>query len=182
MDHSTEGVTLLNAFVFDVLREYGHLKRVAAPAFSMARGLSEQPDTWCSIDIYNNVCQWIEVNIGAASIRKAGMAIGARAYDNIVTHRRLSNPTPLAMMEALQWAASVMIRDPKGRGWEILGSDNFSIVMRRTQTFNCMMQDGLLQSMIERTGVEGVEVDHERCTRKGDAFCDYRITWVPAPG
>jgi hypothetical protein len=179
MDTSTEGVTLLAGFVQDILAEYQHMRRVCGPAFEMAKGYDKgKPDEWCSIDIYNDICTWIETNIGAMSIRQAGVAIGKRIYTNIVTSGKMTDPTPLAIMEALVWAASTMIRDPKGRGWEIIGHNDHSVTMRRTQTFNCPMQDGLLVSLVEGTGAEGVDAEHYKCTKRGDDFCEYRLTWL----
>ncbi|NUP12054.1 MAG: hypothetical protein HOW73_38910 [Polyangiaceae bacterium] len=179
MDNSTEGVTLLTGFVQDILAEYQHMKRVCGPAFDLAKGVDKmRPDEWCSIDIYNGICTWIEDNVGAMSIRQAGVAIGKRIAENIIVNGKMTEPTPIKMMEALKWAASVMIRDPKGRGWEIPSSNDHSLVMRRTQTFNCMMQDGLLVSLVERTGVEGADVEHYKCTKRGDEFCEYRVTWL----
>lgn len=179
MDNTTTGVTLLTGFVFDILSEYQPMKRVCGPAFDMARGLDpSKPGEWCSIEIYNAICLWIEDNIGAMSIRQAGVAIGQRVYANILAQGKLVDPTPLAIMQALQWAASNMIRDPQGRGWEILGSDEGSVTMRRTQTFNCQMQEGLLVSLVERTGVEGADVQHYKCTKRHDDFCEYRLTWL----
>ncbi len=179
MDSSTQGVTLLTGFVHDILAEYQHMRRVCGPAFDLAKGVDKMPsDAWCSIDIYNDICTWIEDNIGAMSIRQAGVAIGKRIAENIVVNGKMTEPTPIKMMEALKWAASVMIRDPKGRGWEIVSSNDHSVTMRRTQTFNCMMQDGLLVSLVERTGVEGSDVEHYNCTKRNDEFCEYRVTWL----
>ncbi|AKU96883.1 hypothetical protein AKJ09_03547 [Labilithrix luteola] len=179
MDNSSDGVTLMTGFVFDVLQEYQHMKRVCGPAFEMARGLDPaRIDDWCEMKLYNDVCTWIEENVGASSIRQAGIGIGSRIYDNIIKSGKIENPNPLAIMEALKWAASVMIRDPKGRGWEIASHDDGDILMRRTQTFNCKMQEGLLLSLVERTGVEGADVDHAKCTSRGDEFCEYRLTWL----
>jgi hypothetical protein len=179
VDHSTEGVTLLTGFVHDVLGEYQHMKKVCGPAFALAKDLDAgKHDDWCSITIYNDVCQWIEANVGAASIRQAGIAIGHRVSENIVKNGKMTSPTPLAMLEALKWAASVMIRDPKGRGWEILSAEDGDIHLRRTQTFNCTMQEGLLLSLVERTGVEGADVRHDKCTQRGDEYCEYRLTWL----
>jgi hypothetical protein len=179
MDHSTTNVTLLAGFVFDVLREYQHMRRVCGPAFEMAKHLDPgKPEELCSIDLYNDVCTWIEQNIGEASIRKAGIAIGERAYNNIIAQDKMKDPTPLGILEALKWAASTMIQDPKGRGWTIVSHDAHSVMMRRTQTFNCILQEGLLLSLVERTEVQGADIEHVRCVRNGDEFCDYRITWM----
>jgi len=179
LDNSTDGVTLLNGFVHDILAEYTHMRKACGPAFELAKGIDKAPpDEWSNITTYNDICTWIETNIGAMSIRQAGAAIGVRVAENIVKNAKMDSPTPLGMLEALKWAASVMIRDPKGRGWEILGHDASSVTMRRTQTFNCAMQDGLLVSLVERTGVEGVDCDHYKCTRKGDDFCEYKVSWL----
>ena len=179
MDTSTDGVTLLSGFVLDVLTEYQHMKRVCGPAFEMAKGVEAgKADDWVSMDVYNDICTWIETNVGAMSIRQAGIAIGGRVYTNIINSGKVPEPTPHAMMGALQWAASVMIRDPKNRGWEILESKESSVTMRRTQTFNCTMQEGLLVSLVEHTGVEGADVEHRKCTKRGDDFCEYKLSWL----
>lgn len=179
MDSSTDGVTLLAGFIQDILGEYQHMRKVCAPAFELARGADKaKADEWVPIDWYNDVCRWIEQNIGAMSIRQAGIAIGGRVFEQLRTHGKLENPTPLSILEGLKWAASVMIRDPKGRGWEIIDHNDFSVTMRRTQTFNCPMQEGLLVALVEGTGVEGVDVDHIKCTSRGDEFCDYKLSWL----
>lgn len=53
------------------------------------------------------------------------------------------------------------------------------LVMRRTQTFNCLLQEGLLLSLVERTGVLTAQVVHRSCTRKGAEFCEYEMAWKP---
>lgn len=179
MNHSTKDVTLLTGFVLDVLAEYNTGRKLYAPAFEMAAGLDPaRPDAWCSIDIYNGVCDWIERNVGSSSIRSAGIAIGNRAYAGMVAHDKHIGSDPAAMMVALKWAASTMIRDPEGRGWEIRESVPKRIVMRRTQTFNCVLQEGLLLALIEKAGVLMPAVKHAACTRRNDEFCDYEITWL----
>jgi len=51
-----------------------------------------------------------------------------------------------------------------------------------SQTFNCMMQDGLLMRLLELTGVTLPSVNHARCTRRGDAFCEYELRWLRGAG
>ena len=86
--------------------------------------------------------------------------------------------SPLRILTELKAAASALIQDPLKRGWEIIEHGEHHVVMRRTQTFNCILQVTLLKSLVARTGVKGVQVNHERCTRKGDEYCDYRIRWL----
>jgi len=180
LDNSTLGVTLLTGFVHDVLNEYKPMKRTCGPIFELTKDLDPtRPLEWCSMDLYNEVCDWIEKNIGPASIRKAGTAIGSRVYDMIVSQGGLTAPSPLTMLQALRHMANeVAIKDPKKRGWEILDSSNASVLMRRTQTFNCILQEGLLVSLVERTGVAEPDVEHVHCVRRGDEFCDYKLTWL----
>jgi hypothetical protein len=179
MDESTDGVTLLSGFVFDVLNEYESMRALCKPAFEMAAHLDpKKPEALTDIKTYNAVCAWIETHVGQASVRNAGRAIGDRAYDAIVKANKLSDNTPLGVMEALCWAASTLIQDPKKRGWEIAEQTQSSITMRRTQTFNCILQEGMLLSFLERTRVQMPGVVHETCRRRGDAFCTYRCTWI----
>jgi hypothetical protein len=148
----------------------------------MARGLDPgDPTRRVPIALYNEMCGWIETNLGRFNAITAGRAIGRRAYDQMVKDGTLGqSPTPHRILEELKRVASLMIQDPKGRGWEILRLGEGLAVMRRTQTFNCPLQEGLLLSLIERTGVAGVRVQHAQCERRGAEFCDYEVRWRAA--
>ncbi len=181
MDDSTEGVTLYAGFIFGLLDNYTASRDTfAAPVFEMAAGLDpNDPTALVPIQLYNDMCSWIETELGPGSLQRAGTAIGNRAYDQMVADASLSsNPGPLEMMEQLAQVASVMIQDPRGRGWEIREAGEGRIVMRRTQSFNCILQEGLLQSLIKRCGVALAIVNHSSCVRKGAEFCDYEVTWL----
>ena len=169
----------MSGFVFDVLSEYQGMRKVCRPAFEMASDLDHQrPDEFVPIAIYNEICGWIEENIGAASIRTAGRAIGERAYAQMAPAVKDEKVSPLAILRELQRVASLVIRDPKRRGWEIVKHGDDFVRMRRTQTFNCTLQEGLLLSLVERTGVLMPAVNHSRCTRQGDDYCEYAVTWL----
>jgi hypothetical protein len=181
MDHSTEGVTLFAGFIFDVLGEYRGMERSCGELFEMARGLDPaEPTRLVPIKLYNDICQWIEDRFGAANIRQAGRAIGHRVYDQMVKNGGINrSSSPLQVMEELKRAASFMIKDPKGRGWEIVAATSRSITMRRTQTFNCPLQEGLLPALVERADVLMPRVTHPRCERNGHEFCEYEVRWMP---
>jgi hypothetical protein len=127
------------------------------------------------------MCDWIEKRLGSANIRRSGQAIGAQAYGQMVQDKTVGeNVTPQKILQELKRVADLMIQDPKGRGWEIVEMEERRALMRRTQTFNCMLQEGLLFSLVERTGVLAPRVDHVRCTRQGAEFCEYQVSWLPA--
>ncbi len=181
MDNSTKGVTLYCGFISDLLGCYEKSRSTFAKGlFEMAEGLDlSEPTRPVSMKLYNDMCQWIEDNLGSASLRRAGAAIGARAYDQMVATGVISAaPSPLEIMEALKTVASVMIQDPKGRGWEVLRHMDDRLWMRRTQTFNCILQEGLLRSLVEHSGAMAVSIRHSPCTRKEADFCEYEITWM----
>ena len=180
MNNSTEGVTLYAGFIFALLSCYERSRTTFAEGlFEMAEGLDpDQPTALAPMQLYNDMCLWIEENLGAANLRRAGAAIGDKAYGQMLEDGGVgSNPSPLDMLTELKRVASVMIQDPLDRQWELLEVQDDFIVFRRTQTFNCILQEGLLHSLVKRTGETIVDVDHVSCTRRGDDFCDYRITW-----
>jgi hypothetical protein len=179
MNQSTDGVSLMTGFVFDVLAEYQNVRKLCGPAFELASGLDPaRLDEWCPMQLYNDVCTWIEINVGASSIRRAGVSIGSRIHARAVAGRQIDTADPLAMVEAVAWAATTMVRDPEGRGFEIRAREPKRIEVRRTQTFNCLLQEGLLLALVERTGVLMPSVRQIRCTRQNDEYCDYEIRWL----
>ena len=99
---------------------------------------------------YNDICNWIENRIGPQSVRDAGAAIGSRVYDHLIAQGVVGlKPNPQQIMEGLKYAADVMIRDPKKRGWELHSVGAERLIMRRTQSFNCLLQEGLLGSLLK---------------------------------
>ena len=181
MKRSTDGVTLYSGFIFDLLSAYERNRTTfAAPLFEMAGHLDkDQPTQLVPIELYNDMCRWIEDNLGAASLRNAGTAIGDRAYDFLTQGEQLPrDPSPLQILQGLQHATSTMIQDPEGRGWAILETGENRIVMRRTQTFNCLLQEGLLKSLVNRTGARLPAAEQIACARQGADFCDYAVTWL----
>ena len=181
MNESTDGVVLQAGFIFDLLASYDVSRETfSAPLFEMATDLDPiQPSAMVPISLYNEMCTWIESNLGSSNLRRAGELIGNRAYDQMLSDPSMSStPSPLEMMQQLVRVASEMIQDPLGRGWKILEEGPGSIVMRRTQSFNCVLQEGLLQSLIQRCDVTLVSVRHLTCVRDGAEFCDFGLTWL----
>jgi hypothetical protein len=180
MNESTDGVVLQAGFIFDLLASYDvSRENFSAPLFEMATDLDpNQPSAMVPISLYNKMCTWIETNLGSSNLRRAGELVGNRAYEQMVSEPSMeSTPAPLEMMKQLVQVASNMIQDPLGRGWEILEEAPGRIVMRRTQSFNCVLQEGLLQSLTQRCDVTLVSVRHVTCVREGGQFCDFEVTW-----
>jgi hypothetical protein len=167
--------------VQDLLNFYlPYKEQFAKPIFEMTAHIDfTEPGSLVPMKLYNEVCSWVEKNIGTASIAQLGTAIGERAYDHMKQSGGLGEKaTPLEILAELKRTASILIQDPLNRGWEFIEKSDTHAVMRRTQTFNCILQETLLKSLVTRSGVKGVRVVHERCTRNHDEYCDYRIEWL----
>ena len=79
-------------------------------------------------------------------------------------------------MRELKRGVADSVKDPRCRGWEIHAEAPGTLTMRMTQSFNCMLQEGVLMSLLEQTGVVLPEIQHARCARREDACCEY--VWI----
>ena len=179
MDNSTEGVTLAAVFISDILKLYdgksdqSTLKNMAAD-YDLSSPMNQVP-----MQLYNDMCHWIESEIGEANTRRVGRKIGETAYQGMVAQNMLGHePSPADVMEALAKVASLMIQDPKSRGWEIIETEKKHIIMRRTQTFNSTLQLGLLEGILRKTKAIAPRVSYVKMVEKGDEFDEYKITWI----
>lgn len=180
-DLTTTGVTLFAGFVNDLLSLYEHQRQsTARELFAMADGVDlSQPTNPVPMHLYNEMCAWIERRLGPANLRRAGERIGARAYEQMTRDGALGeNPSPRRILEELVRVAGLMIQDPKGRGWELLAAEEKRAVMRRTQSFNPVLQEGLLRSLVSKTGVIFPQVRYLQSVAKGDPYDDYEIVWT----
>lgn len=180
MDDSTAGVTLQAGFVLTVIEPFRGMERLCAPLFEMVQDVDPASKPLAPMALYNEVCAWIEEHLGAAHLRAAGAAIGKSAFMRLRREGALApDAGPSEALAALARAVQVTIHDPKKRGWEILDTTEGRVVLRRTQTFNCVMQEGVLLELVRGTGVTMPRVDHLGCTRRGDRFCEYEVKWLP---
>jgi len=179
MDNSTEGVTLIAAFVADVIKQYeGKPDEVKLKEMAKSLDLS-QPMKQVPMKVYNDMCDWIENKIGPSNARILGRKIGETAYQSMVSQNMVNDKTtPAEMMKALKMVASTLIQDPKKRGWEIIKEEPKEIIMRRTQTFNGTLQLGLLDTLIRKTKVAYPKVEMVKEVALGDEFDEYKITWI----
>jgi len=181
MNYSTEGVTLYALFINDILNLYKGKQEEFAPLFQIAEGYDlSDPFNKIPMQVYNDMCAWIERELGTYSLIRVGRQIGESVYNSLKANNVTNeNSTPLDYMKALVYAASTMIQDPQGRGWEIVSHDKNSIVMRRTQTFNSKLQLGLLSGLVYKCkNVFGVTVDYLEKEADGAEYDIYIIRWT----
>ncbi|MBI2391396.1 MAG: hypothetical protein HYV09_17530 [Deltaproteobacteria bacterium] len=180
MDESTAGVTLNASLVLTVIEPFRGMERLCAPLFEMVRDIDPASRPHAPIALYNDVCAWIEDNLGAAHLRAAGASIGRSAFMRLRREGAIApDAGPTEALAALARAVLVTIQDPKKRGWELLDSTEGRVILRRTQTFNCVMQEGALLEFVRGTAVTMPRVDQLHCTRRGESFCEYEIKWLP---
>jgi len=61
---------------------------------------------------------------------------------------------------------------------KIVSHTDKSILMRKTQTFNTTLQIGLLDGLIRKSGVFGVQVILQKEVKLGAEFDEYMISWM----
>ncbi|NMM50655.1 hypothetical protein [Marinigracilibium pacificum] len=175
MDNSTEGVTLNSVFINDVLSNYDKSKY--PELYRIVDGVKLEGNV--SMDIYNDLCMWIERNLGKFNLIKVGRTIGETVHGQFMRNNLINaDSKPIDIVKALKLVASQMIQDPKGRGWDIISDESKKIVVRRTQTFNGKLQLGLLDGLVRKSKVTGVRVDFVKEVELGDEFDEYQITWL----
>jgi hypothetical protein len=181
MNHSTEGVTLYALFINDILNLYKDKKEEFAPLFQMAEGYDlSDPFNKVPMQVYNDMCSWLERELGTFNLIRVGRQIGESVYNSLKANNITNEKsTLLDYMKALVYAASTMIQDPLKRGWEIVSYDENSIRMRRTQTFNSKLQLGLLSGLVYKCkNVFGVTVDYQEKEADGAEYDIYIIRWT----
>lgn len=180
MNNSTENVTLIAAFVLDIISQYdgkpefqNHLKKMAAD-YDLSDPMRHVP-----MQLYNDMCGWIERQIGETNAKRLGRKIGNTAYQSMIQMDLVKEgASPLELMEGLKKVAELVIIDPEKRGWEITERRRKEIVMRRTQTFNSVLQFGLLDELIRKTSVYSPKVEYAKSVANGDEYDEYSITWI----
>lgn len=178
MNNSTENVTLIAVFVSDVLSFYPQADYPELYALVAGHDLSQSMNL-VPMQVYNDVCAYVENNIGKVSIKRVGRKIGESAYAAMQQQGLLGEKnSPLQIMEALATVAKAVIQDPQGRGWDILDAGASSLVMRRTQTFNSTLQFGLLETLLYKSGAASPKVSYRTSVENGDEFDEYLLTWI----
>ena len=180
MNLSTENVTIYGVFICDILKHYDDKKEQYHPLFDMARSADlSQPFNKVPMQLYNDMCTWIENELGKFNLIVVGRKIAETAYQGMIDHALITKgANPFQIMEGVVKVANEMIQDPEKRGWEIVKCEKNSIIMRRTQTFNRNLQWGLLDGLIRKSGVGGVKVDYAKSIETGAAYDEYLITWI----
>ncbi len=180
MDKSTENVTLYAGVIEDVLKNYKDKQVEYKELFDIANGYDfTRPTNKIPIDVYLKMCNWIEHKLGKFNLIRIGRNIGESTYETMLANKMIVGKcAPLDVMKALIVTAHLGVQDPKKRGWEILSHTEKSIVMRKTQNFNSVLQIGLLDGLIRKSGVACVKVEFKQEIGKGADFDDYLITWL----
>lgn len=180
MNQTTEGVTLWAAFILDILREVKKLEFDISELEKICENYDlSSPYNLVPIDVYNEMCAWVENYLGDEVIVRIGNNVGATVYNSLKENTIIHEESePVEIMESLIVAAESMIHDPEERGWEIIKCNNNSIQMRRTQTFNSRLQFGLLEGLIGKSPqVKDIHVSYVKEVAKGDEFDEYLVQW-----
>jgi hypothetical protein len=180
MDTSTENVTVMAVVINDVLKNYQDKKQDYPELFHLASGYDlGKPTNKIPIQVYSKMCDWIEAKLGKFNLTRIGRNIGESTYETMLASKLIEGkPTPVEVMKALIITAQHGVQDPKKRGWEIVNHTDKTILMRKTQNFNAVLQIGLLDALVRKTGVAGVRVDLNSEVKRGAEYDQYLISWL----
>lgn len=174
-----DDLTVPCGLVLDLVEECRHLGAVAQPLIKMTRHLDPQrPEDRCSLDVFNDASDWIERELGMTSVRLSGRQIGHRIFAAMRGLGLSETPTTLQLLRQLEGASRSIVRDAEGHGWDLMRHDQLSAVMRNTQELNCILLEGVMLSLLERTSAVGCQVKQVACTRLGDDACDFELSWT----
>lgn len=173
-----EEITLPSGLVLDLVDECRHLGAVASPLLKMTKHLDpERAQERCSIDLFNDASDWIERELGMTTVRLAGRQIGRRMFAAIRALGLHEAPSTMELMRELESASRTVFYDPDGHGWDLIRHDAHSAVLRNTQETNCVLSEGMLLALMDRTPAKHAQVRQVTCCRRGDDSCDYEIVW-----
>ena len=180
MNESVENVSLSSIFVKNVLDLYKDNDKLYQELMQMTEGYDlSSAMQFVPIRIYNNICGWIENELGEANAHKLGRKIGDTAYIFMIKNKLIDeSATPFQIMHSLKKVASSVIKDPENRGWEILEESQSFMVLRRTQTFNGTIQFGMLYELLSRANILAPKVEYIKKLSNGDQFDEYKVSWL----
>jgi len=164
----------------DIISCYQDKKADYPDLFQIVSGYDlSKPTNKIPFKVYVELCSWIEKKLGQFNLIKIGRRIGESTYSLMLETNMVNNESkPLDVMKALVLLAQIGVKDPKRRGWEIVSHTDKSIQMRKTQLFNTHIQVGLLDTLVRKCKVYGVQVNLVKEESKGAEFDEYLITWL----
>ncbi len=166
--------------IADIINNYQDKRSDYPDLFEIVKGFDlSKPDGKIPFRVYVELCDWIEKNLGRFNLIKIGRRIGETTYKLMVEGKMVTpDSKPIDVMKTLVQMAQKGVHDPKKRGWEIVSFTDKSILMRKTQLFNTHIQVGLLDSLVRKCKVFGVQVNLVKEESKGDEYDEYQITWL----
>lgn len=153
-----------------------------ADAFVLAKtGLHQDkldPEAWYDARLYAYLMDcYVEASITG---EKALVTLGRGIYPTI--KRTVGFPpgleTPMDFIEFEARGYLENLRGPEIRPRKITKvSARHAVVQLRMDEQPCKVMEGVYQGMLEITGQSQGTVEHRKCIKKGDAECEFHITW-----
>ena len=179
MNQTTEKVTLYATFISDILNIYENKRENYRDLFKIVEGYDlSDPFKPVPFELYNQVCSWIEINLGNYSLIQAGRKIGETAFKLMIQKGLVGKrPSPQEVMQGLIQLVNQVVFDPQNRGWEIIKSEPKQIHLRKTLDFNNKLQEGFLHGLLLKSGVSGIRVTLVKDIQAGDLYDEYLLSW-----
>ncbi len=131
-----------------------------------------------SLDLFNEIVEWIERELGPANLKMIGNIMGETAFNELKAKNKIQEKvTPKEAVEKLTLVSQTLIIDPLQRNWKIIEITGTSARVKKSQIFNTTVQIGIIESFIRKAGVVFPRTRLIRDYKRGPAFDEFEITW-----
>ncbi len=166
MNDMTKSTTLKAAWVTHLLQEIQQrpepIDNTVLMDYCEAYDLG-QSSCMVPLQVYQDICDWIEQELGEQAILEIGFQIGENTFQDLMEEGKIdAQAKPQRLLEELQTTTDTMVRDPRGKNWEIAEIQEQSIKMSLNQNFHSKLQLGLLRGFVQKcTSINEVEVSYQ---------------------
>lgn len=136
------------------------------------------PMVQISLDLFNDIVEWIDKELGPANLKMIGNIMGETAYNELKSRNKINEKmSAKETVEKLILVPQVLIIDPLQRNWKIIEISNSSARLKKSPIFHITVQIGIIESFVRKAGVVYPKTRLIRDYKRGPAFDELEITW-----
>jgi hypothetical protein len=136
------------------------------------------PEGWYELEIYNRfLAIYSEASFAG---ERAMVTLGKSIYPAI--KKRGGMPadlkTPISYIDFEARGFITNLRGPDIKPRKFVQKEEGSVIVQMDgRVRNCLVSEGVYQSILEMSGANDGHVEHKKCVKRGDETCEFHITW-----